>query len=96
VLCWLGNALTIEAYSSSLIVAGLLVIIVDIAGLLGSWSVTRDFIYLYGHTVSEKRLNQLIARDLREQGVRFDILFEEVLLGLFPILVGILLKVLLL
>jgi hypothetical protein len=92
VLCWLGRALTLEAYSSGLIIAGIVLLTVDIAGTVGNWNITRDFVYLYSFTASAKRLNDQVARDLREHQIRYGVLFEEALVGLFPILVGVILK----
>ncbi len=91
-LCWTGSVLTLQTFSSGLIVAGVLLLAVEIMGMFGSWSISRDFVFLYSHSVSARRLQQVVEQEVKEQRLRYGMNLEDALIGLFPILVGVILK----
>jgi hypothetical protein len=93
-VCWLGNLLTIQFYSTGLIIAGVLFLVIEAYGTFGMWGTTRDFNYLYGGSVSEKPLSQQTARDMKEEGDWIGEFWQQSLIGLLPIVVAVLLQLL--
>ncbi len=92
-ICWLGGWRTLYHYSYGLMLAGGAALALGAYSVTGSWSVNRSFDYQHAGSVGVDRFRQSAQRRVKEAGASYGFVGLMCVIGLVPIVVGILLQI---
>lgn len=81
IVCALGGWLTVMQFSLALLAAGALVFSIGPFAMLGGWSNTRSFQYLYGQSMNADPIARRAQQDRRDMQRNTGLLVPSIVLG---------------
>jgi len=88
---WLFGARTIRDFSQALIWGGCAVIGFGMISLVGQWGARTDSTYLVARTVTDQKEIDRAHRTFNDISASFGFLFESLILGGIPLIIGLIL-----
>lgn len=91
---WLFGARTIFDFSQALLWGGIAVMAFGMISLMGQWGARTDSTYLVARTVADQDEANRAHQSFSDVRAAFAFLFETLILGIIPLVIGLMLSTL--